>query len=50
MAIIVVCKKCKGTGKVEESRFILFNVKVKCPICCGKRKVDISTLNSTRNF
>lgn len=50
MAILIICKKCKGTGKVKESRFILFKTKVECPICNGKGKVDISTINPVRKI
>ncbi len=49
MAIIVICKKCKGTGKVEKAFLKLLKLEAKCPICHGKGKRDISNLKNTHH-
>lgn len=43
MAIIVICKKCHGTGKVTKVFLKLLKVKVNCPRCNGKGKRNISS-------
>ncbi len=50
MAIVVICKKCNGTGKVEKVKFKIFRSNVICAICNGKGKVDISSLNRNRRI
>lgn len=47
MAIIVICKKCHGTGKEEKVILKLFKIKRKCQFCHGKGKRDVSTTNPT---
>lgn len=47
MAIIVICKKCKGTGNVEKTLLKFLNVKSKCSVCHGKGKRDISKSKNT---
>lgn len=50
MAIVVICKKCHGTGKVDKFIMKIFRVKAKCSHCKGKGKRDISSTNPSHHI